>query len=46
MNYSGDSNGDGVIDNSSVIIKDNITDSLSKVGTFEYLSYYLEMPSG
>lgn len=46
MNASGDHDGDGKVDNSSVIIKDNITVTPNKIGPFEYLTTYLVLPSG
>lgn len=46
MNASGDHDGDGKIDNSSVIIKENITVTPNKIGAFEYLTTYLVLPSG
>lgn len=46
MGFDGDANKDGNIDNSSVIIKNNITLPMAKIGSYPSLTNYLILPSG
>lgn len=46
MNFSGDYNDDGSIDNSSVIIKDNISLSYGIIGNYPNKTNLLILPSG
>lgn len=46
MNYDGDETDDGAIDNTSVVIKDNVTLEYHKTGNYPQLTNLLILPSG